>query len=30
MHAREAGRRSDIGKAHGLIEAGVDIVDGSL
>src|SRR6266446_2897598 len=30
MHAREAGRRSDLGKAHGLIEAGLDILDGSL
>src|SRR6266853_409759 len=30
MHARKAGRRSDLGKAHGLIEARLDIVDGSL
>src|SRR6266481_1844258 len=30
MHAREAGRRSNIAKAHALIEARLDIVDGSL
>src|SRR5260370_24346452 len=30
MHAREAGRRSDLGKAYALIEPGLDIVDGSL
>src|SRR6266436_4583306 len=30
MHARETGRRGDIGKTYGLAEAGLDIVEGSL
>src|ERR1700685_4034332 len=30
MHAREAGRRSDIGEAHGLAQRGIEIIDRSF
>jgi hypothetical protein len=30
MHAGESGRRSDIGEAHGLVELGLDILEGTF